>query len=205
MPKGIYQRKPKAKSRKQILTEQALKTNAEQPKGKRKTQKEIAKEVGLSTKRIQQIKKAMEKEQKPQETQTEKLEIEQTPPATLPGDLDETLPQIKDEIEPSLIAAAATGMITAQDLKYVFQSVNSIIPENYRRPQEAMQILGNVWEKPLNRIMEKYLDENIDLYVAIIVTIVIFAPAPVKYMREKTKEKPKQKQETEKKENGKFS
>lgn len=189
MPKGVYPRKPKAKSRKQILAEQALQRNKEVKKWARKTQKEIAKEVGLSTKRIQQIKKAMEKPQEIQETTKEKLEIEQTPPATLPEDLEEVLPIIEDEVEPRITELAAKGFLTAQDLKCVFESINMLIPEDYRRPKEAMQILGNVWEKPLNRLTEKYLDENVDLYIAIMVTIVVFAPAPVTYIRNRKKVK----------------
>jgi len=77
------------------------------------------------------------------------------------------------------------GMLEGEDIEYIFQAVNEMLPTKYKRPEKAIKVLGKVWEAPLNRLLAKYLDENIDLWVALIVTIVVFAPVPVQYVRDR--------------------
>ena len=64
-----------------------------------------------------------------------------------------------------------------------------MIPQTYKRPPESMALLGNVWFEPLNRILGAYIDQNIDVYFALIVTVIVFAPSAIDYTTEKRKEK----------------
>ena len=74
-------------------------------------------------------------------------------------------------------------------ITHLFESINDLIPTIYRRPKESMALLGNVWFEPLNRVLGAYIDQNIDVYFAIIVTIVVFAPSAIDYTTAKRKEK----------------
>lgn len=88
------------------------------------------------------------------------------------------------------------GMLTTEDLMYVWQSVNALFPEKHQRPDKGMEILGKLWVKPANRMIEKYAVENVDLYIAVGVTILTFAPSIIGMVRER-KKKPKEVEETE--------
>lgn len=83
------------------------------------------------------------------------------------------------------------GMLSSQDLTYIWQSVNQLFPEKHQRPDKAMNLLGKLWVKPANRLVEKYATENVDLYLALGGTALIFAPSIVGMVREKREAKEK--------------
>jgi len=161
--------------------------------------KEVAKQTDYTIQHIRRIAKKIERgEAKPRTAQKPEATIEEIPPATPPPELlkevtaPEGAPGLGVPTTPEIEAA-----IKAKDIEALFASVNQLLPPEYQRPKESMALLGKVWEAPLNRMMEKYVDQNIDIYIALITTIIIFAPAPIKYIRER------QKKEKEKKPNDK--
>lgn len=99
--------------------------------------------------------------------------------------------------------ALAEGLISSEDLKGFFQSINMLFPAKYRRPPESMGILGKLWAKPANRMIEKYSEENFDLYLAGLATVTTFAPSFAEMIRDRNKtttETLEQRQAREKKE-----
>jgi len=147
---------------------------------------EIARQTGYNRSYVwRTIKKYEEKgeptpEEKPTPTPTEakKPEVVITAePVVIP-------PELKEKIA----VEVKKGFLTEEEITSIFQSINDILPKKYQRPKESMKLLGKVWEKPLNRLVEKYLDENVDLYVAIIVTVIVFSPSVKDYIADKRKE-----------------
>jgi len=94
--------------------------------------------------------------------------------------------ELLERVQPRLEA----GLLTSEDLTYVWQSVNQLFPKQHQRPDRSMELLGKLWVKPANRMIEKYATENIDLYLAIGATVLTFAPSAIGMIRER-KEKPK--------------
>lgn len=148
---------------------------------------QIAKETRYTPQHINRIAKKMKtvitplppeapQEREGEEKLVEKIEI--TPPPKL-KELKTEEPPTKEEIE---------GFINSKQITQLFQSVNMMIPKKYQRPDESMALLGSVWSKPLNRILAKYENENYDIIIASVTTIIVFAPIPVEYMRDRRQE-----------------
>lgn len=174
MPKG-YKAKPQRPEAYRLIEENKLST------------KQIAQQTGYTTVSINRFKKNLQlKKAKPGTLGEPKVEIEKIAPAIPPPELMETTPGIEITPTPEIEAA-----LKAKDIEGVFQGINELLPQQYKRTKGQISLLGNVWEKPLNRMMEKYVDENVDLYIAIIVTILVFAPVPIQYARDKQKVKKK--------------
>ena len=93
-----------------------------------------------------------------------------------------------EEIEAKLEA----GVLTSEDLSYIWQSVNQLFPEKHQRPEKAMSLLGKLWVKPANRLVEKYATENVDLYLALGGTALVFAPSIIGMVREKREKEKKE-------------
>lgn len=90
-------------------------------------------------------------------------------------------------VNPEAIAnnEAVKTALSKKDIAGIFKSINCLLPAKYRREAEQMDLLGGVWEAPLNRLMGKYVDQNSDLYVALVMTIIVFAPAGVAMMKDR--------------------
>jgi len=114
-------------------------------------------------------------------------------------EVEEAPKEFKEKAEPieKLAEKMEAGLLTEDDLTYVFQSVNQLFPVKHQRPDKSMELLGKLWVKPANRLMEKYATENIDLYLAIGGTALVFAPSVVGMMREMRAKKPEKKKESE--------
>ena len=111
-------------------------------------------------------------------------------PITPPKELTQMEPDEKIKAEVDAAAdASKKGTLTESMITHLFTSINDMIPQTYKRPPESMALLGNVWFEPLNRILGAYIDQNIDVYFAIIVTIVVFAPSAIDYTTEQRKKK----------------
>lgn len=146
---------------------------------------QIANDTGYTPQQINRIAKKMKtvitpipKEAPPEHPGEEPpiKKIEVTPPAKLKEMKIEPEPPTREEVE---------GLISSKQIGQLFQAVNEMIPKKYQRPEESMELLGDVWSKPLNRILEKYENENYDLIIASITTIIVFAPVPVEMMRDR--------------------
>src|SRR4030042_5225468 len=68
------------------------------------------------------------------------------------------------------------GELSPEDITSVFQAVNQLFAEKNQRPEKAMAVLGKLWYRPANKILEEYSDKNPLLVIAIIMTLVTFAP-----------------------------
>lgn len=109
---------------------------------------------------------------------------------------EEAVVEVPSERVEGLAERLEAGMLTSEDITYVWSSVNQLFPQKYQRPDKAMQILGKLWVKPANRMIEKYAVENVDLYLAVGVTVLTFAPSLVGMVRDRRK-KPKESEESE--------
>lgn len=156
---------------------------------------DLVKETGYSPQHIRKVRKAIKIKdaqppkrvlKTPEEFKTvEKVQV--TPTISTSPEIPtlEQAPSVilqKPEMKQQLTYLLQAGQITS-----LFNAINEMIPQAYRRSNEAMEMLGSVWEAPLNRILEEHLPENYDLIFAGIVTIVVFAPVPVQYSRDKQK------------------
>lgn len=79
-------------------------------------------------------------------------------------------------------------LIDARNITGLFVAINDMLPDRYKRPQDSLNILGQVWERPLNRVMSEHLTEDYDLIFAALVTITVFAPVPVAMLRDRQEE-----------------
>lgn len=83
------------------------------------------------------------------------------------------------------LGAISKGEWNEDDIFSLFDSVNQLFPEKYQRPEKATRAVAKAWVKPFNRLLEKYADENVDLYIAIAVTAMYFAPSVMGIVRDK--------------------
>lgn len=167
-------------------------------KGEEPNLQGISKELKYSIQQVRRIAKKMRiAVAKPPSTE-EKREGEITKVETVVPHIEEVTETTEKPEEPTL-----EGMINARDIGGLFQSVNSIIPRKYQKPREDMEMLGRLWEKPMNRIIDKYSAENMDILLATVATLIVFVPVPVEMMRDRAKtvtETIEQRQVREKKE-----
>lgn len=89
-----------------------------------------------------------------------------------PEELEEA-PEAEAKLEKALIE----GYLQPEDIQYIFESLNQLFPEKHQRPEKAMILLGKVWAKPTNRLLEELMERNIDIYLALVCTLIIFAPS----------------------------
>lgn len=94
----------------------------------------------------------------------------------------------------------AGAMLDPEDLEMVWTAVNDLFPEKHQRPEKSMKLLGKIWYKPTNRILQQYLDENVDLYLAIGVTLLVFGKPLYNVVKDMTSKKEEPKREEKKEE-----
>lgn len=171
--------------------------------------KEVQKQTGYSMNNLRRIRHKIRgttpkkyKPRKPKaiehkELPSESLTIEQIPPAKPPPELEEIEPtvEVTDELREKVKLA-----ITSKHIVGMYQAVNEALPKQYQRSKAQLEILGELGEAPLNRLMEKYIDENVDLYIFLAANVVIWLPVPLKYLQQRQKKKPKPKEEKPKSE-----
>lgn len=150
--------------------------------------KEIAQATGYEVGHIRRLAKKVQK-QKLGGTETLEPETEGetvTPDVRVESVEAEEIPEA-EVLTPEGIAsqAMAKGFFDEDDIFSLFDSVNSLFPEKYRRDEKATRAVSKAWVKPFNRLLEKYADENVDLYIAVAVTVMYFAPSAVSMMRDR--------------------
>ena len=140
-------------------------------------------------------------------TEKKKIEVEAKEP-TLEIEEKEEAPEIEEEIEevaeekeampeilPRLEAIAREEWLTEEDLTNLFKIANenlrSFLGEQYAPKDSTASLLAKLGLKPLNRLANKYLDENIDLYIFAVACIGVYAPPLMKYAKERKAEKEK--------------
>lgn len=143
------------------------------------------------TEEVKEIKPEVEYEYEPKEVAPEIEPIEIKP----------EVPEVSEEAKAEIAERVAKGFLTSEDISAIFNAVNDCLGK-YKRPKESIELLGKVWEKPLNRMCEKYLDENVDLYVAVITTVIVFAPSLQMYIQDRRKAKVESKRSVKSREEG---
>lgn len=78
------------------------------------------------------------------------------------------------KLEQEIAKVLAKGMLTKDQLTAVFSMVNELILNGYHS-KESCALMAGVWFAPINRLMAKYSQENVDLYIAIIISVMWFA------------------------------
>ena len=108
--------------------------------------------------------------------------------------IEEVTPEVPKKPEEKAKEILAEGIIegkfTKEQLASFFSAINEWLPTKYRKPQETCELLGAVWESPINKRIEQI--EDVDLWFAIGVTIVVYGSIPAQYIMERRK-KPKPK------------
>lgn len=103
-------------------------------------------------------------------------------------------PKPLEKVAGKLIAGA---ILDPEDLEYGLSLINELFPEKHQRPQKSMRFLGKIWYKPANRILQEYMEQNVDLYFAGIMTVLAFAPAIYGTVKDLTGKKTKKKKREE--------
>jgi len=105
--------------------------------------------------------------------------------------------------KPGEIPTPSAMLFTWEDCSYIFEGINQLIPEKRQPSEKSTQLLGKLWYKPINNLIEKYSDQNPLLVIAALITITIYAPSVIgsvqdwRKEKEKQKKKPKEKKEDE--------
>ena len=138
----------------------------------------------------------------------EKAEGRAEPSEVKVEEVKKEVPEIKEpptveEPEPAEPLERVAGKLIAgaildpEDLEYLFRALNDLFPGRFQRPDKSMKLLGKVWYKPANRILQEYMEQNIDVYFAGIVTVIVFAPAIYGVAKSYLGKKPKKKKKEE--------
>lgn len=99
-------------------------------------------------------------------------EVTSKAPAVTEIETDKETVQLPEGVKKALLE----GQLDPEDITSVFQAVNQLFPEKHQRPDKAMMVLGKLWYRPANKILEEYSDKNPLLVIAILMTLVTFAP-----------------------------
>jgi len=84
---------------------------------------------------------------------------------------------------------------TAEECAYIFELINQIIPEKRRPSDKSTTILGKLWLKPINKLIEQYSDKNPLLVIAVIITGGIYLPVIIGVIADWRMEKEKEKKQ----------
>lgn len=150
--------------------------------------KEIAKQLdcapSLGYKAVKRIEKfgapkhkAKEPTVKIPEAETEQIEVP-----------EEEVPEEEAEEAVGKIAAKLMeGEFEPEDIQALFDLINEWLPADYKPPKNSSQLLGKLGAKPVNRLIAKYIDENVDAYFFAVCIIIAYAPIAIKYVLAKRK------------------
>lgn len=139
-----------------------------------KTAREIRQLTNCSKAYAYKAVKFVEQEKQKAKVAPSKVEVETVEAPVIEV---EPAPTPTEKKPPQVVLHALEGELSAEDMTYVWESINELFPEQYQRPEKAMRLLGKVWVKPVNRYIKDIAMENADLYIAIVVTLITFAPS----------------------------
>jgi hypothetical protein len=122
---------------------------------------------------------------------TPKVEVEKV--ETVPA-VPVEFPEVEGKAEEIVGEVAELGEWTEEHVYSLISMVDSLFPEDCRHTEEQNRALSKAWVKPFNRLLQKYADQNADLYIAIVVTVLWLVP-PISKIVSKRVKKPKPKEE----------
>ena len=112
----------------------------------------------------------------------------------------ETLEGLEEIPQPALVQKVlAEGELTPEDLQSLFEAANDAIgtiSEKRRPSDKSAKILGKLWYKPFNAWWTSISEKNPLLVVAVLVTVMVYAPSLIgvvidwRNSRQKTIQKP---------------
>ena len=154
----------------------------------------VAQATGYSQRQILRLAKETERKIKyPEEAETETkpetptLEVEKA--EVIPT--AEVLP-VPTTPEEAVAEAVAEAEWTEENIYNLINMCDGLFPEDCRHTKEQNQALARAWLKPFNRMLQKYADQNADLYIALIVTALWLIPPVTKIIKKRQKPKPKE-------------
>jgi uncharacterized protein with HEPN domain len=124
-------------------------------------------------KKEQKMEQTQTSETVPTETETEQvqvpeMQIEETPIIQDTVTLQEVKPEIRNEL-----LSAKMGKKT---IRSAIAGINKIVPSKYRLEEEAIDTIAELWESPINRKVGTLKNEDLDIWIAVIVTLMICTP-----------------------------
>jgi len=85
--------------------------------------------------------------------------------------------------------AIMAGVIKKEQIKAIFiienKMLKTVFGEECQHDTETIDLMAGLWEQPLNRIFQKYTDQNSDLYIAFGVTVYAHLPLILKLWKGK--------------------
>lgn len=162
-----------------------------------KTVSEVIELTNAGRSTVYQVRKGMKKETGEAEVKPSQVTVEHIEPEKTEELQAEELAEGEKLQEPltKISGALMTGVFTTDDTTALIEAVNGLFPAKHQRTDKQIALVGKVWNRPLNRILEKYLDENVDLYLAVVVTVLVFAPSLYGVVKDYQKEHQKGKEE----------
>jgi len=159
--------------------------------------KEVAEATGYTPRHVHRFIEQVQKQLKYPETEKPITEGEiVTPTVKVETAKAEEIPLSPEEQAEGIVAEVIEkGEWNEEDIFSLFDSINMLFPERHRRDDKATRAVAKAWVKPFNRMMEKYADA--DLYIALAVTAMYFAPPIISMVRERQTVK-KEKEKVEK-------
>lgn len=130
----------------------------------------IHKDVGLEAGKIKPMESIVEVE----EITKEGIAIPPTPPTEI--------------TKPLVLPEVVEGKLTPDQCTAIFRAVNDLFPEKHRRPDADMELLGTLWQNPLNRYISKVAEGNEDLIIAVVGSIIIYSPSVIGVIQEHREE-----------------
>jgi hypothetical protein len=113
--------------------------------------------------------------------------VETIPAVPLPEEVEAKAEEIVGE-------AITAGEWTEEHVYSLVSMVDCLFPEDCRHTEEQNRALARAWVKPFNRLLQKYADQNADLYIAIAVTVLWLVPPMSKLISKRKKPKVEEKE-----------
>jgi hypothetical protein len=152
---------------------------------------ELAKKHDANLSYCYTVKSKWEKNKKPFETEKTVTSPEKPTPKAPASETDPISVEVTEVLKPEaqvqteepsvklpegVKKALLEGELSPEDISSVFQALNQMFPIQHQRPDKAMMVLGKLWYRPANKILEEYSDKNPLLVIAVLMTFVTFAP-----------------------------
>jgi len=101
-------------------------------------------------------------------------------------------------LSPEKMQRYAEGDMSSEDIAYAIKIIDSMYPEPYRPDEKSADFVAKLWVRPVNSLIAQYSDRNPLLVIAVVFTLMRYAPSTSKMLkdrREKAKREKEQKEE----------
>jgi hypothetical protein len=146
----------------------------------------IAKATGYHPVHVRRLIKEVQRQMQTPETETKTV----TP--TVEIEKAEVIPQAEPiplTPEEAVKEAISEGEWTEDNLYGLINMVDALFPEDCRHTEQQNRALAKAWVKPFNRLLEKYMEKNADLYIALVVSALWVLPSVAKIVAKRRKPK----------------